>query len=266
MFRTAALILIIAGATSAHAAFEFSPIISKLAPSGPEASTTFNVSNSGDNKIPIQVTIVARDPDETGKEVYAENEDISDMFRIFPAQMVLNPKETRAIRVSYVGTPKLKSELAFRIIAEELPVDVTDPKKVYKKAVANVSIAIKYVGSLYVTPPGAKSEMLLEAQPVDQEVPVTGGKTAGKGKVTTVTEKVLVLTVTNKGSTHEIIRKPILKLQSLADKSEIVLQGAELPTLANLNILAGKTRKFILTWPKTLPVGPLKASFEVAKE
>src|SRR6185312_4535317 len=172
--------------------------------------------------------------------------------------LILNPKETRAVRVSYVGTPKVKTELAFRIIAEELPVDVSDPKKVYKKAVANVNIAIKYVGSLYVTPSGAKSELVLEA--TSAEAPKDK---AGKDSDD---HKKLLLVVTNKGTLHEVIRKPVLKLQSQVDKSEVVLQAAEIPTLTNLNILAGKVRKFTLDWPKKLPVGPVKASFEAVKE
>lgn len=230
-----------------------------LAPSGPGATSSFTVSNTGDTKIPVQVSIVAREPDESGKEVYIETEAISEMFRIFPGQLVLNPKETRTVRITYVGTPKVKSELAFRVIAEELPVDVSDPKKVYKKAVANVTIAIKYVGSVYVTPPGAKSELQIEA------IPEQAGDRKPAEKKNDGPQN-LILTVTNKGTTHQVVRKPILRLKSSIDNTEVVMQPTELPTLSNLNILAGKTRKFVVTWPKNLPIGAVKASFDSDKE
>lgn len=253
--RISVAILIAFATSSAHAAFEFGPIISNVAPSGPGATTSYTVSNTGENKIPVQVSIVAREPDESGKEVYSETEAVSDMFRIFPAQLVLNPKETRTVRVTYVGTPKLKSEMAFRVIAEELPVDMSDPKKVYKKAVANVTIAVKYVGSLYVTPAGAKSSLQLEAVPA--------AKTAGTKDQA---KQELSLTITNTGTAHEVVRKPALTLESGVDKSVVVLTANDLATMTNLNILAGKKRKFTLQWPAKLPVGPVKASLEAAKE
>lgn len=256
MGRIIVCLLIACLGSVSHAAFEFSPIISNLAPSGPGASASFTVSNPGDTKIPVQVTVVAREPDEQGKETYAETEAVSEMFRIFPAQLVLNAKETRTIRLTYIGSPKIKSEMAFRVIAEELPVDVSDPKKVYKKAVANVTIAIKYIGSVYVTPSGAKSQIQIDAQPVEQPAP-QAGQSASKN---------LVITVTNSGTAHQIVRTPTLKLRSMVDNSEVVLRGDDLKTLSNLNVLAGKTRKFTLDWPQKLPVGPVKASFETVNE
>lgn len=255
MSRILFSILLVLGTSAAHAAFDFSPIISTLTPSGPGATASFTVANPGDTKIPVQLTIVAREPDENGKETYVETEAISEMFRIFPGQLILNPKETRTVRVSYVGTPKVKNELAFRVIAEELPVDVSDPNKVYNKAVANVTIAIKYIGSVYVTPPGAKSEIQIEASAVEKSVKKSDG-----------TNKDLMIVVTNKGTTHEVMRKPVLRLQSLANNAEVILQANELPTMTNLNILSGKTRKFTLDWPKNLPVGAVKASFDLSKE
>lgn len=254
MIRFTVAILVGFAVSSAHAAFEFGPIIANVAPSGPGASTSYTVSNTGENKIPVQVSIVAREPDESGKEVYAETEAVSDMFRIFPAQLVLNPKETRTVRVTYVGTPKLKNEMAFRVIAEELPVDMSDPKKVYKKAVANVTIAVKYVGSLYVTPPGAKPNLQLEVTPVANKPEVKDAK------------QELKLTITNSGTAHEVVRKPALTLESGVDKSVVVLTASDLTSMTNLNILAGKKRVFTLQWPAKLPVGPVKASLAADKE
>jgi fimbrial chaperone protein len=248
MIRYLAVVVLFA-ASAARASFDFGPIISTLQPAGAGATASYTVTNTGENKIPVQVTIVAREPDPDGKEVYKETDAVSDMFRIFPGQIVLNPKETRTLRVSYIGTPKIKGEMAFRIIAEELPVDMSDPNKVYKKAVAKVTLATKYIGSLYVSPSGAKSEMLVEAQPDD----------AKKAKN-------LLLTVTNKGTAHQLVRKPTLKLQSLVDGSEVLLTNADAEKLANLNVLPGKLRKFTLPWPSKIPAGPVKASIDFSKE
>src|SRR5690349_9088457 len=95
----------------AHASFDFAPIIANLTPSGAGATISFTVSNPGDTKIPVQVSIVAREPDENGKENYADSDTVNEMFRIFPAQLVLDPRQSRTVRVSYVGSPKVKNEM-----------------------------------------------------------------------------------------------------------------------------------------------------------
>jgi fimbrial chaperone protein len=261
----------------AFASFEFAPIIANIAPAGAASSASFTVTNPGDTKIPVQVTLVAREPDVEGKEDYKETDEVSDMFRIFPGQVILNPKETRTIRVSYVGTPKVKKELAFRIIAEELPVDVSDPNKVYKTAVAHVTIATKYVGSLYVTPAGAKPEITVEAKYDEtlgaKEDPKSKNKKDDKAKKDAKKDlkkdgpaKNMLVTVSNIGSAHMVVQKPILKLQPINGGTEVVLQGTDVQDLGSLNVLAGKVRKIALVWPKDLPIGPVKASIEIPKQ
>jgi fimbrial chaperone protein len=233
---------------SAHASFDFQPIIANLSPSGAGNTTSFTVNNYDDHKIPVQITIVPREPDVDGKEVYKESDTIDETFRVFPDQVVLNPKETRAIRVTYIGSPNIKAEQAYRIIAEELPVDVDDPKKKYTKAVARITISTKYVGSLYVTPAGTKPEMVIDAK---------RSETASKN---------MIVTLTNKGTAHQVIRKPTLKFKPSAGGKEIEVSGMDLKTMMNQNVLPGRVRQFSLVWPKELPDGPVKVTLDPGKE
>jgi fimbrial chaperone protein len=232
----------------AHASFDFQPIIANLSPSGAAATTSFTVNNYDDHKIPVQITIVPREPDVDGKEVYKESDKIDELFRIFPDQVVMNPKETRTIRVTYIGSPSIKVEQSFRIIAEELPVDVDDPNKKYTKAVARITIATKYIGSLYVTPSGTKPDVTVDAK---------RSETASKN---------MILTVTNKGTAHQVIRKPTLKFKPLAGGKEIEVAGSDIKSMANQNILSGRVRQFSLVWPKDLPEGPVKVTLDPGKE
>ena len=103
----------------AHAGFDFAPIIATLGPSGQSAEESFNVTNLDATKLAVQITIVPREPDLDGKEDYKESDKIDELFRVFPNQLVLDPKSVRTVRVKYIGDPQIKSELAFRIIAEE---------------------------------------------------------------------------------------------------------------------------------------------------
>lgn len=233
---------------NAFAAFDFSPIIATFAPSGQGATVSFTVTNSDSVKIPVQVSIVPREPNIKGEETYKESEKMDEMFRIFPNQLVLNPKESRTIRVTWIGSPKTKVEIPFRIIAEELPVDVDDPNKVYTKAVAKIGLATRYIGSLYVTPNGVKPEVIVEAK-----------KAEG-------TSQDLVIDITNKGGAHQVLKQPVVKLQSISGGKEVVLTSEEVSKFVNQNILPGRQRRFTMAWPKNLPPGPVKVKLELAKE
>jgi fimbrial chaperone protein len=200
-------------------------------------------------KLAVQVSIVPREPDVNGKEDYKESEKIDEMFRIFPNQIVLEPKGVRTVRVTYTGTPQIGSELAFRVIAEELPIDLDDPKKAYTKAMAKITLSTRYIGSLYVTPKSAKPEIVAEAKKSETD------------------SKMMILTVNNKGSLHQVYRKPSLKVTSTTSGQEFQFPESELKNLTSQNVLAGRSRVYSLPWPKDIPAdGPLKVTLDAGPE
>lgn len=232
---------------SSQAAFDISPIIVKMAPSGAGATSSITLINADDNKTPVQVGIYKREPGPDGKEDYTKLKDNGELFQIFPSQLILNPKEKRTVRITYVGDPKVQSELAFRVIAEEFPINVSDPNRVKNRAVASISIATKYVGSLYVTPPGAKPDLIIEANPQ---------KTASGTD--------MVLTMQNKGTTHTILRSPQFKI--VANNKEFEMPKDLAAKIGTNNILAGRSRQFTIPWPSNVPVGPVKVSVDMPKQ
>lgn len=236
-------------AVPVFAAFDLTPIIATVTPGGPGATTSFTLSNADDTKTPVQITIVKREPDESGNEKHEETADIGEMFQIFPSQLILNPKEQRTVRVTYVGDPKIKRELAFRVIAEEFPINVTDDQKVKKKAVASIAIATKYVGSLYVTPTGSKPDLSIEA--------TMNTATAGK--------KELVLVMENKGTEHIILKNA--KYKAVTAKKDYDLPKETVEAIGPQNILAGRVRKIVVPWPSNVPTtGPIKVTVETIKQ
>ena len=64
--------------------------------------------------------------------------------------MILPPQSTRSVRVQWIGDPNLKEERAYRIIAEQLPVNLSKEKP----KSSSVKILVSYHGALFVTPPG----------------------------------------------------------------------------------------------------------------
>lgn len=230
------------------AGFDFAPVIANVAPAGQGATTSFTVTNLDVTKLAVQVTIVPREPDLDGKENYKESDKIDEIFRIYPSQLVLDPKGSRTVRVTYTGTPDIKSELAFRIIAEELPVDLDDPSKVYTKAVAKITLSTRYIGSLYVTPKLAKPDVKIVA---------TRSST---------TPPTLTLEITNVGTAHQVYRKPIVKVAPQSGGKEIQLSEEETKPLMSQNILAGFTRRYNLPWPKEISSSSVKVTVEPNKE
>lgn len=234
---------------AALASFDISPISAELAPAGPRATISYTVQNTSTNKVPLQLYVVAREPDLEGKEVYKDSAEVEGLFQIYPSQVVLNPKEKRTIRVSWLGAATLKQELAYRLISEELPFDVDDPNKTYTKVTASVKVASKYVGSLYVRPNGAVANITARGEPTLDATPK------------------LALDLENKGTAHLILRKAKMSLEAIgAKKTVISLTDEQMQPILNNNILAGKTRRIVMPWPKNLPVGPVKVSLEVPKE
>lgn len=232
---------------SGSAAFDFAPIIVTLTPTGSGASASLVVQNGDDNKLPVQFSIVHRDPDIEGKEVHKDTPDIEEMLQIYPAQLVLGPKERRTVRVTWVGDPKPKTELAFRMIAEELPFSLEEEKK-YSKPVARVRFATKYVGSLYVRPAGVFSDVKVRGEPSSDKEPK------------------LALEFQNVGTAHRVLQGIKLKLTAAQGNAEYVVPDVELRRFNSENILAGKTRRYLLDWPKGFPVGPVKVALELPRE
>lgn len=228
------------------AAFEISPIVMTLAPSGTEASISLTITNTGDQKAPIQITVVARDPDIDGNEKYVETDEVSDMFQIIPAQFVLNSKEKRTVRLTYVGDPKIKNELAFRLITEEFPINITEAIKVTTKAVASISIISKYVTSLYVKPQGTKPEIVIEAK---------------HNK-----DKKMELIIKNTGSEHFVIQKGKYKVITTKDSIKYDLPQELADKIGTQNILAGKSKKVVIPWPAAIPVVPVKLVLESSQK
>ena len=231
----------------AFGSFDFAPIIATLTPTGSGASASFIIQNADDTKLPVQVSLVHRDPDFEGKEDLKETPDIDDLFQIYPAQIILAPKEKRTVRITWIGDPKPKRELAFRMIAEELPIDLEE-NKTYSKPVAKVRIATKYVGSLYVGPAGARAQLMATAAPTEDKQPK------------------LALEIQNLGTAHKVLANMQLKLTPSAGGADYEFSKTDLQSFNTQNVLAGKTRKFVMDWPKGFPVGPVKVALAVPEE
>jgi fimbrial chaperone protein len=229
-----ALIGLMLGASGAQA-FQFSPISKVLTPSGAKRRHEFKVTNEGGDPIAVEFTIRKRAMDEKGEDIMAAEED--DQFIIYPAQTIVGGGKSKRIRVEWIGDPDIDVEQSYRIIAEQVPVDL---EKRTGDQGANVQVMLKYVGSLYVRSEGMKSQVLVRAARVE----------------TVEGKKVLTLETENVGARHTILKDPVINLGG-----GVELVKEDLVGLADNNILARTKRTFSIPLPAKL--GALGASLFV---
>ncbi len=211
-------------------AFRFSPFRAKFEPSGAGANQLFIVENNTNTRASVQIRITTREVDVDGGE---KNTDVEKDFTIYPAQMVLEPRAKRSVRVQWVGDPKLKEEKAYRIIAEQLPVnlDKEKPKN------SSVKFLVSYRGALFVTPKGLAQNVTLDFSGTTQDA--TG-------------KKMLEIVLHNRGTQHALLRN--LKLDIKDDKGNTVNLAGEnqLKGVTGEGILAKHRRRFMIPRPEGL--------------
>ena len=138
-----AILFIIQGGLTA---FTFAPISQEFSAEGKNSSRLFTITNDSlTERIAVKVSVFTRIMDEWGNETL---EPAPGDFLIYPAQSLLNPGDSRSVRIKWKGGTVGSREKAYRIIAEQLPVDFTEED--LRDDGAGIRFTFRYEGSLYV--------------------------------------------------------------------------------------------------------------------
>jgi fimbrial chaperone protein len=226
------------GMGSAYA-FELTPISREFAPTGRQATQSYQVRNPSNEVIAVEITVVHRLVDLAGQE---SHQDAEDDFLIYPPQMLLQPGQAQTVRVTWLGDPAPDQELAYRLVAEQLPVPTAQATNVTRPQ-GQLQVLMNYRGSLYIRPAQTQANIAVESVEA-----VNNGNQ-------------LALTVSNLGTARAQLRQPRLILTGVNGET-VTLEEAQLTELARQVVLAGSRRRFELAWPATLPVGPVTAQFD----
>ena len=228
--------------------FYLSPMIGNLSPVGKDASKAFQVVNtSQEQSVAVELYLAKREVGIDGTETYVR-ETAEEDFLLYPPQTFLKPGEAQTVRVSWVGEPDPSHELAYRLIAEQVPLDTNpQPSNVNNRQV-NITTLVRYGGSIYITPEDAVANVVLES----------AVHKTGKGE-----SDRLVLTFHNLGTAHALLQNLTLTIVSQEQPGKSVqLKPADLPGVSGENILAHHQRRFTIPWPSELPVGSVDVTFE----
>jgi fimbrial chaperone protein len=223
-------------------AFKLLPISRTFAPAGSGATQSYQVVNDSDAPLAVQMSVVQRQMDLAGKESY---QPADEDFLVYPPQILLQPQKTQTVRVTWLGDPQPAKELAYRIIAEQMPINLEKPKDNQTQPVGQVKVLLRYLGSLYIRPTNVKPDLVLETAELQ------------KGKNGT---NELAINFYNRGTARAALKN--LKLHLVGQGATVDLQPEQLKEINNAVILAGNKRRFVMPWPNNLPVGSVTATFE----
>lgn len=258
LFLAAAVVL---GWASMAQAFQLQPMEAELEPSGAGSTVYFTVRNETNKQVPVQLAVFNRQMGTDGRDALT---DASDQFRLLPTQVILQPKQSRRVRLQWVGGDVPDHERAFRLIAEQVPVELKKPDP-QDQTGGRVKFLVKYVASIYVTRRGVAPKVAVESLSrvgeLPQDHPVVHAE--GNGQATAQGPFVKIV-ISNPGTAHGFVPTAGLRLTSLAadgSQTSVVLDPPSLKGLVGENVLAGGVRHFYMPWPAGLEPGELSAQW-----
>ena len=200
-------------------AFKFSPMSTSLGVKEKTNSTLFYLENDSEHPIAVTATLLKRAMDKEGVEI---NEKAGDELTLYPSQLIIPANEKRSVKVTWVGKTIPQIELAYRLVAEQLPIDIEKNKKQN----ASIKVLLRYVAAFYILPEDFPSDVTLKKLDVD--------------------DKNVAFTMANAGKKHQVLSNLEMKVTG---KKTIELKSEDLKSMSGENVLAGSERVF--RFPKT---------------
>lgn len=236
------IFFIILSGISPALAFRLEPISRVFEPAGAGATQSYEVINDTAEQIAVEVSMAERKISLEGQET---TESADDDFLVYPSQIVLPPQGVQSVRVTWLGNPNPEKELAYRIIAEQLPINLNNPEESQAETTSGaIKVMFRYIGSVYIRPKNTQSKVVLN------------GITHEKG---TDGNDRLVITFENQGTRRAVLSE--LNLNLTSQGSQLTLKPEQLEGVNNGVILAGNQRRFSMPWPQQLPIGEVTGTF-----
>jgi fimbrial chaperone protein len=221
------LILLISQLTFA---FNFTPLSQSIIIGKNNETVIYQVENKNKEPIAVEVSLIERIMDRNGKEKHPEVAD--GLFLLYPTQLILKPGQKRGIKVKWLGKD-VKSEKAFRIKVEQLPIDFKKEKS------SGIKLLLKYLGALYVSKDQFKSKI--------------------KAKILSIKDNMVAIEVSNSGQKHQVLRKLKVEFKNKTKKKTIV-EGEILKGMDGENVLSKSNRIF------KIPLSEQLTKFNLSKE
>jgi fimbrial chaperone protein len=221
--------------TGAAQAYQVTPMVYDMKPSGQAASAVIRVNNTNASPITIEVVAERRLFDENGVE---SRQPADKEFVLFPPQGVVQPGATQAVRIQYVGPQQLDKSATYTITVKQVPVNLPNDGKSGVQFVFNFSTVANIV------PDGAKPQI--------ETVSLTPDG------------KKLKLTLRNAGNKYANLALSNVALNGPGFNA-VIKDEAWRKALGASWILPGATRVVELAKPDKAPAGGLTAKFNLVE-
>lgn len=220
--------------TAAAAAFQLQPMSASIDPRA-SGTVTFEVRNTTAAPIAVQMRATTRTIQRDGTEL---NEDASDQIQLFPSQLIVRPGQVQTVRARWLGDRALDAERPFRIIAEQVPINFGGPDE----QTGGVRMMLRYRATLYVTPPTAERDVVVNNLVVDADS--------------------ITFEIENRGTAHALIPESMVVVVGNGRREEIA--ASEIEPLTTINVLPGGVR-FVEIPRGVLPLAPEELLFRFAR-
>lgn len=238
---TLATVLLFSSIRTAYA-FQLNPLSQVYRPTGADSIKSYEIVNNTDEPIAIEVSMALSEMSLTGEESLISAEDD---FLVYPPQMILSPDETQTVRVTWLGDPNPAQELTYRLIAEQLPINLLDPEAIVPpQPRGEIKLSFRYVSTVFIRPQGVSPNVSLVS--VESAVDESD-------------QPQLLVTLENLGNGNARLNNWQLDLVSQGQTIQLTSESNE--EISSRVILPGQKRQFTLDWPNGLPVGDVNATF-----
>jgi P pilus assembly chaperone PapD len=235
------LLALAALAPVAATAMTVSPVVVNLTPGGAGMTQTVSVENTFSTPLHVELRVeeIIAGPagfTATGKE--------SEDLLVFPPQAVIQPGQTQAFRVQYVGDPELARSKHYYVTVAQLPVQRTEGQPA-------IQVLYNFQVLVSVSPQKAAPALRIERA----EVAATeDGRPA------------VALTVANSAAAHGYLSAGRLRIvqkdRSGKRLSETAFSGPELQQVIGYGLIAGgQTRRVLVPVQLAQPDAVIEASF-----
>jgi len=198
-----------------------------LAPSGAGSVATFRISNDGQARIALRVSVLTRSIRPDGEE---ENGPAGELFAIYPTRLLVEPGATAPVKVQWRGPANPAIEGSYRFVVEELEVSGGEAKP------SGIRVLLRYLASLYVGGANFAPELAVTAE----------GALGAQG------ERGFLVKIENRGKRHVVALDAKLRLD-MGGGASLSLASEELGALSGANFLAGASRQLFIPRKEAVP-------------
>lgn len=213
-------------------------------PTGRGSNRNLFVTNNTDKMMAAEIYAKRRSVDpQTGSDILIDEEN----FLIYPNQLLLQPGEQQVSTVTWLGEKNPSEELSFRIVVEQLNLDLGEQAGDNNSDSITVEFTAltKIVKAAYVTPQGAEPKIVVTSA----EPKLVDGK------------RLMIVNLENVGTAHQIIRDLKLSAKPVdgnGDDAGKAVVFSDKRFDGAFNMLSSGQRVFVVPWPKGLAYGPVK--------